>query len=85
MLRFDFFLNFLLPLFYRINTSLKTEICKYFESSGGCVRGSKCFFAHGEEELGQVKKGMHLIHSPAAEKLKRKIFVGGLHPLLDSG
>ncbi|XP_022741879.1 uncharacterized protein LOC111293397 [Durio zibethinus] len=67
----------------RTNTSLKTEICKYFES-GGCVRGSKCFYAHGKEELGQVKQGMHLIHSPAAEKLKRKIFVGGLHPLLDS-
>ncbi|XP_039016925.1 heterogeneous nuclear ribonucleoprotein 1-like [Hibiscus syriacus] len=27
---------------------------------------------------------MHLVHSHAAEKMKRKFFVGGLHPLLDS-
>ncbi|TYG62680.1 hypothetical protein ES288_D07G251200v1 [Gossypium darwinii] len=67
----------------RTNTNVKTEICKYFES-GGCVRGSKCFYAHGKEELRQAKHGMHLVNSPAAEKLKRKIFVGGLHPLLDS-
>ncbi|XVE83794.1 hypothetical protein DITRI_Ditri16bG0115600 [Diplodiscus trichospermus] len=68
----------------RVSTSLKTEICRYFESSGGCVRGSKCFFAHGKEELGQVKQGMHLVHSSVVDKLKRKIFVGGLHPLLES-
>ncbi|XVF58264.1 hypothetical protein PTKIN_Ptkin07bG0050800 [Pterospermum kingtungense] len=68
----------------RTNTSQKKEICKYFESSGGCVRGPKCFFAHGEEELQQMKPGMHHIHSPSTEKLKRKIFVGGLPPQLDS-
>ncbi|WRX20459.1 RNA recognition motif domain - like 10 [Theobroma cacao] len=68
----------------RIGTSVKTEICKYFESSGGCARGSSCFYAHGEEKLRQVKQGMHLIHSSAVQKLKRKIFVGGLNPLLDS-
>lgn len=77
--------NFLLHLFSRIGTSVKTEICKYFESSGGCARGSSCFYAHGEEKLRQVKQGMHLIHSSAVQKLKRKIFVGGLNPLLDSG
>lgn len=49
------------------------------------MRGSKCFYAHGKEELRQTKHGMHLVNSLAAEKLKRKIFVGGLHPLLDSG
>ncbi|XP_039014377.1 uncharacterized protein LOC120144371 [Hibiscus syriacus] len=67
----------------RTNINFKTEICKYFES-GGCVRGSKCFYAHGKEELRQAKQGMHLVHSLAAEKMKRRIFVGGLHPLVDS-
>ncbi|KAK9012578.1 hypothetical protein V6N11_040623 [Hibiscus sabdariffa] len=67
----------------KTNTNVKTEICKYFESVG-CARGSKCYYAHGKEELQQAKQGMHLVHYPAAEKLKQKIFVGGLHPLVDS-
>ncbi|CAK9232280.1 unnamed protein product [Sphagnum troendelagicum] len=29
----------------------KTEMCRYFTMPGGCVRGEKCFYAHGEETL----------------------------------
>lgn len=47
------------------------------------MRGSKCFFAHGEEELRKMNQGMRHIYSPST--MKRKVFVGGLHPLLDSG
>ncbi|GLU11097.1 hypothetical protein SLE2022_278660 [Rubroshorea leprosula] len=63
----------------RICSNTKTEICKYFESPSGCVRGSKCFYAHGKEELRPKKQGMHIAHA-----LKRRIFVGGLPPSLDS-
>ncbi|GAV72330.1 LOW QUALITY PROTEIN: RRM_1 domain-containing protein/Ank_2 domain-containing protein/OST-HTH domain-containing protein, partial [Cephalotus follicularis] len=68
----------------RICSSTKTEICKYFESPSGCVRGATCFYAHGQEELRQVKQGMNLHHSPIANILKRKVFVGGLPPSIDS-
>ncbi|KAL5739040.1 hypothetical protein ACOSP7_027966 [Xanthoceras sorbifolium] len=67
----------------RIWSFPKTEICKYFESPSGCMRGSKCFFAHSEEELCKPKLGMHF-HSCLAEKNKRKVFVGGLPLTLDS-
>ncbi|KAK9271739.1 hypothetical protein L1049_002102 [Liquidambar formosana] len=65
--------------------SPKMNICRYFESPSGCVRGSKCYYAHGEEELRQTKQGLQLTHSRTAEEqLKRKIFVGGLPASLDS-
>ncbi|XP_050281658.1 uncharacterized protein LOC126722549 [Quercus robur] len=63
-------------------SSTKAEICKYFASPRGCVRGDKCFYAHSEKELRQKKQGTH---SPTTTKdLRRKIFVGGLPPTLDS-
>ncbi|KAL4600685.1 hypothetical protein ACB092_11G216100 [Castanea dentata] len=66
-------------------SSTKTEICKYFASPRGCVRGDKCFYAHNEKELRQKKQGTHPTHSPTTTKdLRRKIFVGGLPPTLDS-
>ncbi|KAF3444784.1 hypothetical protein FNV43_RR14477 [Rhamnella rubrinervis] len=68
----------------RISPSLKSEICKYFTSPSGCVRGDKCFFEHGEEEHRQMKQGTYLNHSHAANKFKRKIFVGGIPPSVDS-
>ncbi|KAK3212719.1 hypothetical protein Dsin_017425 [Dipteronia sinensis] len=67
----------------RICSISKTEVCKYFESCTGCIRGSKCFFAHSEEDLCKPKQGMHF-QSSLAEENKRKIFVGGLPLTLDS-
>lgn len=64
---------------------MKKEVCKYFESPNGCVRGAKCFYAHGVQELRKTKPGANLIHSATAEDFKRKIFVGGLPLSLDSG
>lgn len=61
------------------------ETCRYFESPGGCVRGARCFYAHGEEELRQAKEGLHLTRYSDVEELTRKIFVGGLPSSLDSG
>lgn len=49
------------------------------------MRGAKCFYAHGEDELRQLKQGTRTQHSSTIEELKRKIFVGGLPPSLDSG
>lgn len=68
----------------RAYSSAKMEICRYFESPGGCVRGAKCFYAHGEEELRQAKLGLHLTRYSDVEELTRKIFVGGLPCSLDS-
>ncbi|KAJ0043709.1 hypothetical protein Pint_19235 [Pistacia integerrima] len=65
-------------------SNVKPEICKYFESPSGCVRGAKCFYAHGVQELRKTKRGANLIHSATAEDFKRKIFVGGLPISLDS-
>ncbi|TXG57541.1 hypothetical protein EZV62_015370 [Acer yangbiense] len=67
----------------RICSISKTQVCKYFESSTGCIRGSKCFFAHSEEDLCKLKQGMHF-QSSLEEENKRKIFVGGLPLTLDS-
>ncbi|CEG43586.1 zinc finger domain containing protein [Plasmopara halstedii] len=33
------------------NNLYKTELCKHFVDSGSCRYGSKCQFAHGEDEL----------------------------------
>ncbi|KAL8196338.1 hypothetical protein R6Q57_025338 [Mikania cordata] len=35
----------------------KTRICSRWERSGYCQYGSKCFFAHGDEELQQYRNG----------------------------
>ena len=69
----------------RTCSSTKTEICKYFESATGCVRGSKCFYAHAGAELRQMKQTRDMIHSLATWDLERKIFVGGLPPSMNSG
>lgn len=69
----------------RICSSSTAGICKYFSSPHGCVRGGKCFYAHCEEEHRHVKQGTRFDRSPSATELKRRIFVGGLPPLLTSG
>ncbi|GLD91484.1 hypothetical protein PINS_up000017 [Pythium insidiosum] len=33
------------------NSLYKTELCKHYTENGACRYGSKCQFAHGEEEL----------------------------------
>ncbi|KAM5549923.1 hypothetical protein ABKV19_001045 [Rosa sericea] len=53
-----------------VNSITKAEACKYFESHQGYVRG--------------VQDGAYQSHSYAAKQLKRKIFVGGLSPSVDS-
>lgn len=80
-------LNCVFLLDCRIRSDAKIELCKYFEFGGGCSRGSQCFFAHGKEELQQLKQQkMHpCYHSPASEGNTRKIFVGGLPITMDSG
>jgi hypothetical protein len=35
-------------------TKYKTELCKNFDETGICEFGSRCIFAHGEQELRQV-------------------------------
>ncbi|KAJ7547499.1 hypothetical protein O6H91_08G088600 [Diphasiastrum complanatum] len=78
----------------------KTEICRYFGLPSGCVRGDKCFYAHGEEELGKAKDvslgdtkpGFLANAGPipsrsskrSCEDLSKKIFVGGLSPTVES-
>lgn len=37
----------------------KTRICNKWELTGHCPFGSKCYFAHGEEELHQHGGGVH--------------------------
>ncbi|CAN6702536.1 unnamed protein product [Malus baccata var. baccata] len=65
--------------------SSKAEICKYFDSSRGCVRGSKCFYSHDVEEHRKVKHEAAHNHSPADKALAlNRIFVGGLPPSVDS-
>ncbi|XP_010661053.1 uncharacterized protein LOC100264593 isoform X2 [Vitis vinifera] len=73
-----------LPESSRTCSIAKTGICRYFESPGGCVRGAKCFYAHGEDELRRLKQGTRTQHSSTIEELKRKIFVGGLPSSLDT-
>eukprot|EP00898_Chlorokybus_atmophyticus_P005767 jgi/Chlat1/6191/Chrsp42S05733 len=36
---------------YRHSSSYRTRLCRYHAVTGGCPFGSKCCFAHGEEEL----------------------------------
>ncbi|KAK9119289.1 hypothetical protein Scep_017382 [Stephania cephalantha] len=84
------------------NTGSKRQLCRFFESLGGCSRGTTCYYAHGEEELlfsspssgndkhqlgyeHMMKQGTPTFHSPNTEELKRKIFIGGLPPSVDSG
>ncbi|KAE8021669.1 hypothetical protein FH972_007540 [Carpinus fangiana] len=64
--------------------STKAEICKYFRSPRGCIRGDKCFYAHSEKELRQMEQGTHLTNSPVAKEFRQKIFVGGLPLTVDS-
>lgn len=88
MLRIFFFCmgfsGLLIPLISRICSGTKIEVCKYYESHSGCIRGSKCFYAHGEEQHRKMNPGMCMIHA-STQEFKSKIFVGGLPFFLDSG
>lgn len=88
MLRIFFFCmgfsGLIIPLISRICSGTKIEVCKYYESHSGCIRGSKCFYAHGEEQHRKMNPGMCMIHT-STQEFKSKIFVGGLPFFLDSG
>ncbi|KAL6136455.1 hypothetical protein ACLB2K_061750 [Fragaria x ananassa] len=66
-----------------VKSSAKADVCKYFDSHRGCVRGAKCFYAHCEESR-KVKEGVDQSYSFATKLLKHKVFVGGLPPSVDS-
>lgn len=66
------------------DSSPDSDICKYYGSPTGCARGSKCFYRHGEGELWNSKSRVSLVRSTVLAEYKRKIFVGGLPPSLDS-
>ncbi|XP_020101675.1 uncharacterized protein LOC109719417 isoform X2 [Ananas comosus] len=78
----------------RSNLQLKTPVCRYYESQSGCVRGAKCFYAHGEGdkkrskvcsvELKQTPKCVTKYPLKLKGDLNRKVFVGGLPPTVDS-
>ncbi|ERN06018.1 hypothetical protein AMTR_s00142p00024640 [Amborella trichopoda] len=72
----------------RSSPIMKTEICRYFEAPGGCVRGDRCFYAHGADGLRRAKgvpwTGEYCFSKRAVDNLSRKIFIGGLHPSIDS-
>ncbi|XP_060959035.1 uncharacterized protein LOC115700489 isoform X2 [Cannabis sativa] len=67
-----------------ICSSTTTESCKYYASPQGCIRGEKCFYSHSEEGHRQLKPGPQKSRSPSAAELKKKIFVGGLPPQVNS-
>ena len=69
----------------RICSSTAAGNCKYFSTPHGCNRGAKCFYAHCEEEHRPLKQGTQKNHSSSAMELKKKIFVGGLPPHVNSG
>ncbi|CAN6472150.1 unnamed protein product [Victoria cruziana] len=50
----------------------RMEICRYYESPSGCMRGEKCYFAHGDAKLRRP------IEAHIQDELQRKIFIGGL-------
>ncbi|BBN20335.1 hypothetical protein MPTK1_8g18320 [Marchantia polymorpha subsp. ruderalis] len=76
----------------------KTEMCRYYGMPGGCVRGEKCFYAHGEEDLHRRPRSFspHFVSGSAPfvrlvkisemspEDLSKKVFVGGLSPSVES-
>ncbi|KAG1337867.1 Heterogeneous nuclear ribonucleoprotein 1 [Cocos nucifera] len=69
----------------------KTGICRYFESQGGCVRGARCYYAHGKGELkGVMGCSLELKQAPfnfvtkLPKDFRRKVFIGGLPPSVDS-
>jgi Zinc finger C-x8-C-x5-C-x3-H type (and similar) len=35
----------------RPNVNYKTTLCNHFHSTGSCLRGENCHFAHGEADL----------------------------------
>ncbi|KAL9275443.1 Heterogeneous nuclear ribonucleoprotein 27C-like protein [Drosera capensis] len=67
----------------RGGTSPKHNVCKYYKSPTGCVRGERCFYAHGGEDNANSKLRTHL-GDDTVEAYKRKIFVGGLPTSVDS-
>ncbi|GLJ48020.1 hypothetical protein SUGI_1014120 [Cryptomeria japonica] len=67
----------------KLSLYTKTEICRYHESPSGCVRGDKCYFAHGEGELRRVKM-FRSTSQRSPEDLNKKVFIGGLSPSVES-
>ncbi|CAI0453381.1 unnamed protein product [Linum tenue] len=63
-----------------------TETCKYYGSPSGCARGGKCFYLHDEESprTKAADGDLSRIDSLARWNHVRRIFVGGLHPSVDS-
>ncbi|ONK76927.1 uncharacterized protein A4U43_C02F1330 [Asparagus officinalis] len=66
----------------------KTEVCRYYDSLSGCVKGANCNFTHGESELRQGPLELMAV-SPYRTITKktvmdRKVFVGGLPLSVDS-
>lgn len=57
-----------LPMTAR-NSLYKTELCKHFMDNGACRYGSKCQFAHGEEELRGV------LRHPKYKTTRCKVFI----------
>ncbi|THH02534.1 hypothetical protein EW026_g355 [Hermanssonia centrifuga] len=53
----------------------KTELCRSWEEKGSCRYGSKCQFAHGEEELRQVQR-----HPKYKTEICRTFWVSGSCP-----
>ncbi|XP_072975636.1 uncharacterized protein [Typha angustifolia] len=64
-------------------TQLKSPVCRFYESRSGCVRGAKCYYAHGEVDRRGVK---YVSKNPFGLKgdFRRKVFVGGLPLTVDS-
>ncbi|KAF9648520.1 hypothetical protein BDM02DRAFT_3082669, partial [Thelephora ganbajun] len=53
----------------------KTELCRSWEEKGSCRYGSKCQFAHGEEELRKVPR-----HPKYKTEICRTFWVSGSCP-----
>uniref|UniRef100_A0A803N3H5 Uncharacterized protein n=1 Tax=Chenopodium quinoa TaxID=63459 RepID=A0A803N3H5_CHEQI len=67
-----------------VDSSADCDISKYYASPTGCARGSACFYRHGEGEMRNPKSKLGIARSTVLAEFKRKIFVGGLPPSLDS-
>lgn len=68
-----------------VDSTADNYICKYYGSPTGCTRGSTCFYWHGEGDLENSKLRVGIARNTVLAEFKRKIFVGGLPPSLDSG
>ncbi|KAJ8775072.1 hypothetical protein K2173_020076 [Erythroxylum novogranatense] len=68
----------------RACSSVKRDVCRYFNSPGGCVRGTDCLYVHDEENPLPAKAKRDVTYS-FSRNLEHKVFVGGLPTGLDSG